>query len=168
MEEAKSAYEERTYPVGSVIVDPSGQIIGRGRNDVYSGGDFTAHAEVKAICAAGARLMTWWNFETCTLYTTMEPCLMCCGAILLACIARVVWVRDDDMHGALRCLHDRTHPLSDVYVEKLRRLEIARCGEGDLRQQMERWMEHWNGQKETVLGHWRLGRGQVQGQNCLV
>jgi tRNA(adenine34) deaminase len=167
MEEARCAYKDRTYPIGSVIVGPSGQIIGRGRNSVYSSGDFTSHAEVKAICAAGGQLMTWENFEFCTLYTTMEPCLMCCGAILLARIARVVWIRDDDMYGALRCLHDQTHPLSSVYVEKLRRLEITHCSECDLRQQMETWMETWNGQKEAVLAPWRLGNRREQSQNVL-
>jgi tRNA(adenine34) deaminase len=167
MEEARCAYEDRTYPVGSVIVGPSGQIIGRGRNSVYSSGDFTSHAEVRAIHAAGGRLMSWGNFETCTLYTTMEPCLMCCGAILLARIARVVWIRDDDTHGALRCLHHQTHPLSSVYVEKLRCLEIAHCSEYDLRQQMETWMESWNSQKEAVLAPWWLGKQQAQSQNML-
>lgn len=162
MEEAGYAYKDRTYPVGSVIIGPSGQLIGRGHNSVYSEGDFTSHAEIKAIGAAGSRLMLSGNFENCTLYTTMEPCLMCCGAILLARIARVVWVRDDDLHGALRCLHYQTHPLSKIYEEKLHGLEIAACGEDDLRQKMETWMDEWNGQKEAVLKPWRSGKRETQ------
>src|SRR5947207_15229667 len=106
MKEAEYAYSNSTYPVGAVIVSPDDHIIGRGHNHVYSEGDFTAHAEIEAIREAGCRLMQKGNFESCTLYTTMEPCMMCCGAILLARIKRVMWVLDDDVHGGLRYLHN--------------------------------------------------------------
>src|SRR5262249_2455484 len=112
MIEAETAFKKKTYPVGAAIVGPNGEIIGRGHNRVYDEGDFTSHAEMEAIRGAGSQLMQKGTFEHCTLYTTLEPCLMCSGAILHARIACVVWVKDDDIHGALRCPHDKTQPLS--------------------------------------------------------
>lgn len=112
MQEAEHAYEAGTYPIGAIIVDPTGEIIGRGYNHVYCRGDYTSHAEMEAIRDAGRRLMEELNFEACTLYTTMEPCLMCCGAILIARIARVIWLIDDDLYGALRCLCNNPFPLN--------------------------------------------------------
>src|ERR1051326_9089212 len=96
MQLAEYAYKAGTYPIGAIIVDPRGTIIGQGYNHVYTGGDFTSHAEVEAIRSAGKRLMKKPNYEACTLYTTVEPCLMCCGAILLARIKHVIWVIDDE------------------------------------------------------------------------
>ena len=109
MQEAEHAHKAGTYPIGAVIVDPDNEIIGRGCNHVYWQGDYTSHAEMEAIRDAGCRLMRKPNFNACTLYTTLEPCLMCCGAILLARIARVIWVMDDDLHGALRRLFNKRH-----------------------------------------------------------
>ncbi len=160
MQQAHLAYIKKTYPVGAVIVSPDGRIISQGHNHVYSEGDFTSHAEVEAIRKAGHLLMQKENFEGCTLYTTMEPCLMCCGAILLARIKHVIWVMNDDIHGWLRHLHDNRfaqfppnkHLPSSLYVQKL---EISPANEQDLVECMEAWMEDWNGKKETVLSHWR-------------
>lgn len=109
MQEAEHASEAGTYPIGAIIVNPEGEIIGRGYNHVYDRGDYTSHAEMEAIRNAGCRLMKKPNFNSCTLYTTLEPCLMCCGAILLARIVRVIWVKNDDLYGALRCLCKQNH-----------------------------------------------------------
>lgn len=156
MKEAEHAYIKRTYPVGAVIVSPDGHIISRGHNHVYSEGDFTAHAEIDAIRGAGQLLMQKSNFKKCTLYTTWEPCLMCCGAILLARIKHVIWVMDDDDHGVLRLLHKNEQPLdSFCYGQKLVDLEISPANEHDLIECMKAWMEDWNGKKETVLSRWR-------------
>jgi tRNA(adenine34) deaminase len=155
MEEAYCAYTNKTYPVGAVIVSPDGKIISQAHNNVYSEGDFTSHAEVEAIRGAGCLLMQEENFERCTLYTTMEPCLMCCGAILLARIEHVIWVMNDDVHGGLRCLHnippDKGIP-SSHYVQKLK---ISPANEPSLLERMRTWMRDWNEEKETVLRHWR-------------
>jgi tRNA(adenine34) deaminase len=159
MEEAYHAYKKKTYPVGAVIVNPDGHIISRGHNHVYSeeDRDFTAHAEIEAIRDAGHILMQKGNFEKCTLYTTWEPCLMCCGAILLARIKRVIWVMDDEDHGELRRLHENKdfldHP---YYVQKLGNLEIVRANEHDLIECMQAWMEDWKEEKERVLSQMQL------------
>jgi tRNA(adenine34) deaminase len=150
MKEAQQAYIKKTYPVGAVIVSPDGKIISQGHNQVYCEGDFTAHAEVEAIREAGHLLMQKSNFENCTLYTTLEPCLMCCGAILLARIKHVIWVMDDDVHGGLRVLHNNKH-LRSLYID----LKISVTNEYDLIGRMKIWMKDWNEEKETVLSHWR-------------
>lgn len=118
MQEAEQASEAGTYPIGAIIVNPEGEIIGRGYNHVYDRGDYTSHAEMEAIRNAGCRLMKKPNFNTCTLYTTLEPCLMCCGAILLARIARVIWVKNDDLYGALRCLCKQNHYQNEATQRK--------------------------------------------------
>lgn len=157
MEEAHHAYIEKTYPVGAVIANPDGEIISKGHNHVYTEGDFTSHAEVEAIRKAGCLLMQKKNFENCTLYTTWEPCLMCCGAILLAHIKRVIWVMDDDDHGELRLLHENKdfldHP---YYAQKLDNLEISPANEYDLTECMQAWMQDWKGKKEKVVSQMQL------------
>src|SRR6266699_945769 len=91
LEEAEQACQQGTYPIGALVVGPDGSILSRGQNRVYSAGDYTAHAEVETLRHAGGMLMEPSYRGKCTLYTTMEPCLMCTGALLLATIARVVW-----------------------------------------------------------------------------
>jgi tRNA(adenine34) deaminase len=165
MEEARCASEKDTYPVGAIIVDRDGNIIGRGSNGVYAYGDYTSHAETEAIHDAGSALMFAKNFRKCTLYTTWEPCLMCSGAILLARIARVVWIKDDNDHGALRTLqylHEQKCSLSRGYDTKLSHLKIEPTNDKMLKKQMDDLMECWSKQKEDVLCQWRQGRKQAQ------
>jgi tRNA(adenine34) deaminase len=179
MEEARTAFHRETYPIGAVIVGPDGEIISQGHNHVYDEGDFTSHAEMEAIRVAGDKLMRKEMFGLCTLYTTLEPCLMCCGALLHARIARVIWVKDDKDHGALRWLRDKTHPfsnlyVSDLYVSKFNALEILNAGEilpaceyDDLTGRMDDWLECWNSMKKRVEGMWRQGRPDSK-ELCLV
>ena len=87
---AREAAEHGEVPVGCVIADAAGRVIGRGRNRREELGDATAHAEVEAIREAGAALGSW-RLEDCTLYVTLEPCPMCAGAILSARIPRVYY-----------------------------------------------------------------------------
>src|SRR5579863_1717688 len=105
LEETQLAGQEGTYPIGAVVVGPDGVVLSRGRNRVYSAGNYTAHAEVEAIRNAGGTLMASSYRGKCTLYTTLEPCLMCAGALLMATIVRVVWAANDDDYGVPRHLY---------------------------------------------------------------
>jgi tRNA(adenine34) deaminase len=88
LEEAEKAKNEGNSAVGSVIVRDD-VIIGRGRNLVYTENDITAHAETVALRITGDDLKLI-DFHGCTLYTTFEPCPMCCGAILLSGVSTLV------------------------------------------------------------------------------
>ncbi len=95
-EEAAAAGE---VPVGCVVVDRSGRIIGRGRNRREEMHDATAHAEVEAIREACAALDNW-RLDDCTLCVTLEPCPMCAGAIINARIPRVVFGAREENSGS--------------------------------------------------------------------
>lgn len=88
LEEAEKAKAEGNSAVGSVIVR-DGEVVARGRNLVYTTHDVTAHAETVALRVGGEALETF-DFSGTTLYTTFEPCPMCCGAILLSGVDRLV------------------------------------------------------------------------------
>lgn len=92
-------------PVGAVVLDREGRIIGEGRNDREKTHDPTGHAEVLALRQAAASAGSW-NLEGHTLVVTLEPCLMCAGAILQARIARVVFGAWDDKAGAAGSMYD--------------------------------------------------------------
>ncbi len=86
-------------PVGCVITDAGGNVIGRGRNRRIETHDATAHAEMEAIRDA-CRNLGDWRLEGCTLYVTLEPCPMCAGAILNARIPRVVFGAREPVTGS--------------------------------------------------------------------
>jgi tRNA(adenine34) deaminase len=92
-------------PVGTVIVSASGEIIARGRNQKELLGDPTAHAEIVAIREASS-LLGDWRLEDTTLIVTLEPCVMCAGAIQAARISRVVFGAWDEKVGASGSLYD--------------------------------------------------------------
>jgi len=92
-------------PVGAVIVDDKGEIIARGRNERELSGDPTAHAEILAIRAAAEKLGDW-RLNGLTLVVTLEPCVMCAGAIQAARISRVVFGAWDEKVGATGSLYD--------------------------------------------------------------
>ncbi len=96
---ALGAYKADEVPVGAVIVRDN-QIIGMGRNRIEELKDATAHAEVLAIRAATGSLDNW-RLEGCTIYVTLEPCLMCLGAIINSRISRVVFGAFEPISGAL-------------------------------------------------------------------
>jgi tRNA(adenine34) deaminase len=101
-EEAGAAGE---VPVGALVVDPSGAVIGRGRNRRAETHDPSAHAEVLALREAAAARGSW-NLTGCTLVVTLEPCLMCAGALLQARISRLVFGAWDEKAGAAGSLYD--------------------------------------------------------------
>jgi tRNA(adenine34) deaminase len=101
--EAEEAARVMDVPVGSIVVDAEGTVIGSGRNRREIDRDPTAHAEIVALRQAAARLGTW-RLHGATLFATLEPCPMCAGALVNARIARVVYGCDDPKAGALRSL----------------------------------------------------------------
>ena len=105
LELAREAGHTGEVPVGAVVIDETGAIIGEGRNRREATTDPTAHAEVVALRAA-ARARGSWNLEGCTLVVTLEPCLMCAGALLQAHVSRLVFGAWDDKAGAAGSLYD--------------------------------------------------------------
>jgi len=95
---ARSCLPDGDVPVGCVVADPAGHIIGRGRNRREAAGLATAHAEVEAINGACASLGSW-RLTGCTLYVTLEPCPMCAGAIINARISSVRYGAKEDKSG---------------------------------------------------------------------
>ena len=96
---AREAAQHGDVPVGCVIADAEGRIVGRGRNRREERGDATAHAEVEAIREACAALGDW-RLEGCTLYVTLEPCPMCTGAISNSRIPTVVFGAREENFGS--------------------------------------------------------------------
>ncbi|MCW2917763.1 MAG: CMP/dCMP deaminase zinc-binding protein [Actinomycetia bacterium] len=103
LEQAVGAGED--VPVGAVVLDPGGLVVGAGRNERELTGDPTGHAEVVAIRAAAARLGSW-RLTGCTLVVTLEPCTMCAGAAVLARLDRIVYGAVDPKAGAVGSLWD--------------------------------------------------------------
>ena len=106
MDEAlRLAQESNDVPVGAVVLSPNGAIVGRGRNERELTGDPTAHAEVVALRDAAAATGNW-NLSDHTLVVTLEPCVMCAGAILNSRISKVVFGAWDDKAGAAGSVTD--------------------------------------------------------------
>lgn len=103
--EAALAVAHDDVPVGAIVVDADGRIVGRGHNRREVDGDPTAHAEVVALRGAAETLGTW-RLDGCTLYVTLEPCTMCAGAIVQSRIAGLVYGADDAKAGAVVSLFD--------------------------------------------------------------
>lgn len=103
LDEAKEADIMAEVPIGAVIVC-QGQVIGRGHNMRERFQDVTYHAEMLAISEACATIHSW-RLEECQLFVTLEPCIMCSGAILNARIPKVVYGADDSKAGAVKSLY---------------------------------------------------------------
>ena len=100
MELASRAFDANEVPVGAVIMDAEGRIIGEGWNQSISCHDPTAHAEIQAIRQAGQTLSNY-RLVNCTLYVTLEPCTMCVGAIVHSRLSRVVFGALEPKAGAI-------------------------------------------------------------------
>ena len=103
--EARLALQHEDVPIGAVVVDPSGSIVGRGHNEREARADPTAHAEILALREASV-VMASWRLSGCTLVVTLEPCTMCAGASVLARVDRVVYGAVDAKAGAAGSLWD--------------------------------------------------------------
>jgi len=102
---ASRALASGDVPVGALVLSPKGEILGVGHNLREAEGDPTAHAEVVAIRAA-ATVLGGWRLENCTLVVTLEPCVMCAGALMLARIDRLVLGAWDPKSGACGSVWD--------------------------------------------------------------
>jgi tRNA(adenine34) deaminase len=127
LEEAGLAAEAGEVPVGAVVV-MDGRLVGRGHNAPIALSDPTAHAEIVALRAA-ARAVGNYRLAGATLYTTVEPCAMCCGAALQARIARLVYGAADPKAGAVRSLYQMLEdPRLNHRVEVAAGIRDAECG----------------------------------------
>ena len=105
LDEARAALATGDVPIGAVVVDATGAVVGSGRNVREAAGDPTGHAEVVAIRAAAAARGAW-RLDGCTLVVTLEPCTMCAGAAVLARLDRVVFGATTPRPGAVGSLWD--------------------------------------------------------------
>ena len=103
LKEAKKAFKYGEVPIGAVVVK-DGKIISRAFNRKEFLQDPTAHAEILAIREASRKLNSW-RLNGCTLYSTVEPCIMCCGAIIQSRIDRVVYSIPDPKFGGVESLY---------------------------------------------------------------
>jgi tRNA(adenine34) deaminase len=129
--EAQSAEAAGEVPIGAIVVSPSGDVIARGSNHVLRSSDPTAHAEIVALRAAGRALANYRILTPeggCTLYSTLEPCAMCAGAILHARIARLVFAARDPKAGACgSVLSVMNHPALNHRVEVVEGVLAEEC-----------------------------------------
>ena len=128
--EAEKAEKANEVPVGAVIVDKNKNVIGYGYNSPISSNDPTSHAEINAIRSASQALNNYRLIDT-TLYVTIEPCIMCMGAIIHARIKRLVFGARDEKWGAAGSLYNMAedkrlnhHPVivSGIYEKKTKQL----------------------------------------------
>lgn len=105
LEVARAMGDSPDVPIGAVVLDPSGAVIGVGANTREIDADPTGHAEILALRSAGAALGQW-RLSGCTLAVTLEPCAMCAGAAVLARVDRIVFGAWDAKAGAAGSLWD--------------------------------------------------------------
>lgn len=127
LEEARAALAQDEVPIGAVVV-ADGRVIGRGHNLTETLHDVTAHAEMQAITAA-AEWMGGKYLDKCALYVTVEPCVMCAGAIGWSQLGRLVYGASDEKRGfqrfAPKALHPKTVVVSGVLEEECSQLMKA-------------------------------------------
>ncbi len=108
LNEAKKAYDNQEIPIGAIIVS-QGKIIGRGYNLTEQLNDVTAHAEMQAFTAASQTIGGKY-LKDCTLYVTIEPCVMCAGASYWTQISRIVFGASEEKRGFTRISQNLLHP----------------------------------------------------------
>ncbi len=108
LQEARLAMEKDEVPVGAVLVHANGEVLARGHNQTITACDPTAHAEMLVLRYAAARAGNYRLLST-TLYVSIEPCVMCMGALIHARVAQVVFGAPDPKWGAAGSLYDFSH-----------------------------------------------------------
>jgi tRNA(adenine34) deaminase len=134
IELATSAGNAGEVPVGAIIINPQGEIIGTGENRRERDRDPTAHAEIVAIRAAGVYLDNW-HLSECTLYVTLEPCPMCAGAIIAARLKLLVYGANDLKTGSIRTVLN----VPDSAASNHKLIVIGGIRESRCRQQLQDW-----------------------------
>lgn len=115
LEQAKIAFSKGEVPIGAVLVH-EGRVIAAAHNEVEGAIDASAHAECLCL-RKGSLLLRNWRLLGCLLYSTLEPCLMCAGALTLHRVQKVIWGAKDPRHGAFGSLMNITllaHPIHRV------------------------------------------------------
>jgi len=129
LQEAEKALEEKEVPVGAVVVKEN-KIIGRGYNQVERLSDATAHAEMIAITSASNHVGNW-RLSDCSIYVTLEPCIMCTGALLASRIKKLYFSTFDPKFGASGSVHNlaeysktnhKINVYSGIYSEESKKL----------------------------------------------
>ena len=105
IDEARLALDSGDVPIGALVLDASGTVVGRGHNVRERDGDPTGHAELVAVRRAAAAVGEW-RLSGCTLVVTLEPCTMCAGAVVLSRLDRLVFGAFDAKAGAVGSLWD--------------------------------------------------------------
>ncbi|GAA4697475.1 tRNA adenosine(34) deaminase TadA [Kocuria gwangalliensis] len=127
LSEAQHTAASGDVPIGAVVVDSRGEVVGRGFNRREARGDPTAHAEILALRDAAARTGSW-RLGGCTLVVTLEPCAMCAGAIVLSRVPRLVLGAWDPKAGACGSVFDVVRePRLNHWVEVTGGVREAEC-----------------------------------------
>ena len=128
LDEAGQALASNDVPIGAVVAGPNGRIVGAAHNQREADRDPTAHAEMIALRQAATTLGSW-RLDGCTLAVTLEPCTMCAGALVLACISRLVFGAWNEEMGAVGTLwdvvRDRRLTHRPEVISGLRQVECA-------------------------------------------
>jgi len=119
---AKKGLAEDEIPVGALVVNKRGDIIGKGYNQVQEKYSQVYHAEMNALMEAG-QVQKDWRLEGCTLYVTLEPCMMCISACALSRVERVVYGADSPLFG----YHLDTEGVLQLYTKQIKNITAGVC-----------------------------------------
>lgn len=144
IKEAKHAYDKNEVPVGCVIVSED-KLVSKAHNLKIKKKDATAHAEILAIRKASKKFKDW-RLENTTMYVTLEPCLMCCGAIIHSRITRLVFSINEPKMGAVVSI------LKSFDIPKLHHKPIFTCGilEDESKKLMQSFFKKLRRKKESL------------------
>jgi len=140
---AEAAGQEGEIPVGAIVVNQENERIATGVNQRETRHDPTAHAEIVALRAAGMAIGSW-RLDRCTLYVTLEPCLMCAGAIVMARLGLLVYGVDDFKAGAVRSIMN----IPDCAASNHAVPTIGGILEAPCRELLQRWFR----ERRSVFG----------------
>lgn len=142
---AEAAGQAGEVPVAAIVVGPDDTLLAEATNRKERDCDPTAHAEVLALRMAGEQLCNW-HLNECTLYVTLEPCMMCAGAIVQARLGLLVYGADDTKAGAIRSVLN----LPDSVCSNHRLRVLGGILEAPCRQQLQQWFQQRRQQSKAA------------------